>query len=215
MLESTITRSEATETDTPKPPAPVQTEAPTLAPAPPRALQHDASHASEPAGVNTAASVTVGFFERSPGSRVSPVIHRPASAVMSGSFGSLDSTLAVEVARDAAVRSGGFDIKQAQREPVAAAPRQARIDTPLEILFKPAPGYTEEAKTLRIEGAVVLEVEFSAASDVRVLRVLSGLGHGLDEAAARAAGQIRFKPARSAGNPVDFRTTVHIVFRLT
>ena len=52
--------------------------------------------------------------------------------------------------------------------------------------------------------------------NVRVLRVVRGLGHGLDEAAQRAALRIRFKPAQSSdGRPVDSRATVHITFRLS
>jgi len=47
-----------------------------------------------------------------------------------------------------------------------------------------------------------------------VVRVVKGLGHGLDEAAVRAAQQIRFKPASRGGNAVDFPATVHIVFQL-
>jgi TonB family protein len=47
-----------------------------------------------------------------------------------------------------------------------------------------------------------------------VLRVVRGLGHGLDESAIRAANGIRFKPAQRNGHPVDFRTTLTIVFRL-
>jgi TonB family protein len=46
------------------------------------------------------------------------------------------------------------------------------------------------------------------------VRVVRGLGYGLDEAAVTAAQQMRFKPAQDAGRPVDFKTTVHIVFRL-
>jgi hypothetical protein len=40
------------------------------------------------------------------------------------------------------------------------------------------------------------------------------LGHGLDEAALRAAGQIRFKPALQEGHAVDFPAIAHIVFQL-
>ena len=62
---------------------------------------------------------------------------------------------------------------------------------------------------------VSLELEFTAAGNVRVLRVVRGLGHGLDEAAERAALRMRFKPAQSDGRPVDSRATVHITFRLS
>jgi TonB family protein len=49
---------------------------------------------------------------------------------------------------------------------------------------------------------------------VRVVRVVRGLGHGLDESAITAARQIQFKPATSEGQAVDYRTTVQIVFRI-
>ncbi len=60
-----------------------------------------------------------------------------------------------------------------------------------------------------------LEVVFPASGgEVRVIRVIRRRGHGLDEAAVRAAQQIRFKPARRDGQPVDFPATVHIVFQM-
>jgi TonB family protein len=62
---------------------------------------------------------------------------------------------------------------------------------------------------------VALDLEFTAAGEVRVLRVVSGLGHGLDEAAERAASRIRFKPAQSDGRAVVSRATVYITFRLS
>jgi TonB family protein len=83
------------------------------------------------------------------------------------------------------------------------------------VLYKPTPNYTEDARAQHIEGEVTLEVEFSAAGQVRVIRVVHGLGHGLDEMAQRAAEQIRFKPATSKGTPVDFRANLTILFRLT
>ena len=89
-----------------------------------------------------------------------------------------------------------------------------RVDVPVEILFKPTPVYTEEARRLKVEGDVLLDVEFAATGAVSVLQVVRGLGHGLDEAATTAARQIRFKPAQTSGRPITFRTTVHIVFRL-
>jgi hypothetical protein len=58
-------------------------------------------------------------------------------------------------------------------------------------------------------------VVFPASGEqVRVNRVVKGLGHGLDEAAIRAAEQIKFKPALSNGHPVDFPAVIHIVFQM-
>ena len=113
------------------------------------------------------------------------------------------------------VQTAGFDQRaSAPAQPSVAAPTKP-VDRPVEIVFKPTPEYTDEARSARIEGTVSLELEFTAAGDVRVLRIVRGLGHGLDEAAQRAALRIRFKPAQSDAGPVDSRATVHITFRLS
>jgi len=98
-----------------------------------------------------------------------------------------------------------------QSHPASQAP--ARI-IPAEILSKPVPTYTAEARAQRIEGEVLLEVVFEASGRIRVLKVVHGLGYGLDDAAIRAAEQIRFKPALKDGQPSDSTVVVHIIFQL-
>ncbi len=93
-----------------------------------------------------------------------------------------------------------------------AAPA-ARI-TPVEILDKPRPVYTEEARRLLLEGEVLIEVLFEASGQTRVQRLVRGLGHGLDENAMSAAGRIRFRPARQDGIAVNSLAVVHIVFQI-
>lgn len=113
------------------------------------------------------------------------------------------------------IRQGSFgDVR-----PVAGAPKKPAAPagpptTPVEILSKPTPTYTEEGRRLKIEGEVKLEVVFTASGKVQLVRVLQGLGHGLDEAAKRAAEQIRFKPAQRDGQPVDSAATLRIIFQL-
>lgn len=86
--------------------------------------------------------------------------------------------------------------------------------TPLVLLSKPRPGYTEEARRKKIEGDVTLQVRFTASGRVEVLRVVSGLGYGLDKLAQSAAQQIHFKPATRDGHPVDEVTLIHVTFQL-
>jgi TonB family protein len=86
--------------------------------------------------------------------------------------------------------------------------------TPIVVVAKPLPQYTSEAKQLKIEGDVTLEVRFTASGQVQVLRVMNGLGHGLDEQAKQAAERIRFKPATRNGEPVDQVSVIHISFQL-
>ena len=113
------------------------------------------------------------------------------------------------------VQASGFASQQ-----VAAAPRRSMdesssaVTTQVEILYKPKPAYTEEARKLNIEGEVLLEVVFGADGQLHVNRVVRGLGHGLDEAAVDATNKIRFKPAQRDGVPVDSRAVVHVMFQL-
>ena len=86
--------------------------------------------------------------------------------------------------------------------------------TSVEILFKPNPAYTEEARALKLEGEVLLEVMFGANGQLHVNRVVRGLGHGLDENAIAAANKMRFKPAMRTGQPMDSTAIVHVVFQL-
>jgi len=114
-----------------------------------------------------------------------------------------------------AVQTSGF----ANQEVAQNVPHAQRMDAgpaaaAVEILFKPNPVYTQEARDLKLEGEVLLEVEFSASGQLHVNRVVRGLGHGLDEAAVAAANKIRFKPAMRSGQPVDSTAIVHVVFQL-
>jgi len=61
---------------------------------------------------------------------------------------------------------------------------------------------------------VVLDVVFLASGSVQVNSVISGLGHGLDDAATRAAQRIKFNPAKRDGQAIDFPARVRIEFRL-
>jgi TonB family protein len=115
------------------------------------------------------------------------------------------------------VRQAGFGDADVPAPPTVqsrpAAQAAAKI-IPAEILSKPVPIYTEEARTKRIEGEVLLEVMLEATGRLRVLKVVRGLGHGLDDAAVRAAEQIRFKPALKDGQPSDSTAVLHIIFQL-
>jgi TonB family protein len=84
----------------------------------------------------------------------------------------------------------------------------------VEIIFKPKPVYTDEARKLQLEGEVLLEVMFGANGELHVNRVVRGLGHGLDEAAVSAANKIKFKPAQRNGSSVDSTAVVHVTFQL-
>jgi len=135
--------------------------------------------------------------------------------VASAGFG---SGVAVADTRSAhgIVRQAGFGDADMPPPPSVShtpTPTESKI-IPAEILSKPTPVYTEEARAKKIEGEVLLEVVFEASGRIHVVRVVRGLGHGLDDAAVRAAEQIRFKPALRDGQPSDSTAMVHIIFQL-
>jgi len=114
----------------------------------------------------------------------------------------------------ATVQTAGFSAQELSH--VTARPMQADgpATTQVEVTYKPTPLYTEEARQLKLEGEVLLEVMFGANGTLRVNRVVRGLGHGLDENAIAAANKMRFKPALRAGLAVDSIAVVHVVFQL-
>jgi len=117
--------------------------------------------------------------------------------------------------RGATVQTAGFGEQQithagAKQQQSEAGP----ATSPVEILSKPNPVYTDEARKLRLEGEVLLEVMFGANGQLHVVGVVRGLGHGLDEAAVAATNKMRFKPAQHYNEPIDSTATVHVVFQL-
>ncbi len=74
--------------------------------------------------------------------------------------------------------------------------------------------YTEEARRRNIEGEVVLEIVVRNDGSVGDVKVLQGLGGGLNERAAQAVRQWQFAPARRNGAAVDVAVEVSVEFRL-
>src|SRR5215471_1105145 len=136
--------------------------------------------------------------------------------VASTGFGNGVATGPARTSTAGSVKQAGFGDADVAAPPTVqsrAAQPAARV-VPAEILSKPTPIYTDEARAKRIEGEVLLEVVFEASGKLRVVKVVRGLGHGLDENAVRAAEQIRFKPALRDGQPSDSTAVVHIIFQL-
>jgi len=96
---------------------------------------------------------------------------------------------------------------------VAAPPPPPEVMAP-EIVSWPTPAYTADARRHHIEGEVIVQVKLGADGTATVLRLIQGLGHGLDQNAEAAARQLIFRPARRHGQAVDWTVLVHIQFRL-
>jgi periplasmic protein TonB len=78
----------------------------------------------------------------------------------------------------------------------------------------PDPEYTEEARTAKTQGTCTLWLIVDAAGHPRDIRVIHGLGFGLDAKAMDAVRQWRFDPALKDGKPVNVQISVEVEFRL-
>jgi TonB family protein len=140
--------------------------------------------------------------------------HGASGTVASAGFGDVAAGGSGNRTRQGTVAQGGFtQVSAPVAGPKAHTEEKASVK-PVEILYKPRPAYTDEARQLHVEGEVLVQVMFSATGQLQVQRVVKGLGHGLDESALRAAQQIRFRPAQRDGSPYDSAALVHIVFEL-
>lgn len=140
--------------------------------------------------------------------------HGREGVIASSGFGNGPAGPGENGGRRGPVTSSGFSDRTASAAGPVARTESRPIVLPVELLFKPKPQYTTEARQLKVEGEVLVEVVFAASGELRVQRVVRGLGHGLDESALRAARQIRFNPAKKNGQPYDSSALVHIVFEL-
>lgn len=80
-------------------------------------------------------------------------------------------------------------------------------ETQLSVLPRPLPcpeaPYSEEARREGIEGSVRLLLRIDEEGKVSEVKLLKGLGYGLDELAMRHIGKCRFRPALHEGRPVE------------
>jgi TonB family protein len=88
-----------------------------------------------------------------------------------------------------------------------------RITAPL-VLYKVEPEFSEEARKAKYQGTVLMTIEVGEDGKPHRLRILRGLGLGLDEKAIEAVSRWIFKPAQRNGRPIRAAATIEVNFRL-
>jgi len=82
-------------------------------------------------------------------------------------------------------------------------------------LYCPEPPYTDEARKAKLQGSVTLRALIGADGRALRIRVIKGLGLGLDEQASQAIRAWHFAPARDAHRqPVPTWVTIETRFQL-
>jgi protein TonB len=81
--------------------------------------------------------------------------------------------------------------------------------------YCPDPQYTDEAREAKLQGQVTLQVLVGADGRASQIRIVQGIGMGLEERAKQAIRGWKFVPARDAARrAVPAWVTVEAVFRL-
>jgi len=87
--------------------------------------------------------------------------------------------------------------------------------TPPVAIQTTRPVYSWEAWQRHIEGVVTVLAEFDADGNAKILRIVKGLGFGLDENAIAALQQWKFAPAYRNGRRVSVIANVDVVFSMS
>jgi TonB family protein len=83
-----------------------------------------------------------------------------------------------------------------------------------QALTTPDPEYTEEARNAKTQGTCILWLIVDDQGRPRDIRIVRGLGFGLDARAVDAVKQWRFQPAMKDGHPVNVQISVEVGFKL-
>ncbi len=78
----------------------------------------------------------------------------------------------------------------------------------------PQPGYTPDAIASAVEGKVRVQITVDETGKVVDVKLISGLGHGLDEAALQAARSATFAPAMHCGKATRATFALGMRFKL-
>ena len=112
--------------------------------------------------------------------------------------------------------AGGGDVLLRRGGPLPAGVYRAGVGgvTMPTLLERVEPEYSEEARTAKLSGVVVLYCEVTPAGVCDNIRVLRALGLGLDEKAIEAVKKWKFNPGRKNGKPVTVAAQIEVNFRL-
>jgi len=83
-----------------------------------------------------------------------------------------------------------------------------------QAISAPDPEYTEEARRAKVQGTCILWLVVDSQGHARDVRVVRGLGYGLDGKALETVRQWRFQPSLKDGRPVDVQISVEVAFHL-
>jgi TonB family protein len=129
-------------------------------------------------------------------------------------------------AQDRAVEAGPLEARAAgirKTRVNAMGPREAAASSIYKVgggvkapslVYKVEPEYSEEARSAKYSGTVLLKVIVDVDGLAKNIEVVNSLGMGLDEQAVLAIQRWKFKPGEKDGAPVPVMAKIEVNFRL-
>jgi periplasmic protein TonB len=96
---------------------------------------------------------------------------------------------------------------------IYSSPVGGKITPPI-LIHKEEPEFSEPARKAKYQGTVLLAIDIDTSGHTRNLRVVRGLGLGLDEKAIEAVSRWLFRPGSQDGKPIVTAATVEVNFHL-
>ncbi|MFI5094622.1 MAG: energy transducer TonB [Candidatus Acidiferrales bacterium] len=82
-------------------------------------------------------------------------------------------------------------------------------------VYCPSPSYTDEARTAKFSGSVILQVVVTADGRAENISVVRKAGYGLEQSAIETVRTWQFRPAKGPdGNPVATVVPIEVTFRI-
>lgn len=132
----------------------------------------------------------------------------PSSKLIAGAFGNQGGSTIGNRPGGPGIGPGGSGL------PGTSSTAIGRSIAPPVLIFQVDPEFSEEARKAKYQGTVLLAIDVDASGHPANIRILQGLGMGLDEKAIQAVSQWRFRPGLQNGKPVATPATVQVNFRL-
>jgi TonB family protein len=82
------------------------------------------------------------------------------------------------------------------------------------LLYKVEPDYSDEGRKARCQGTIILAGDVDVSGRLCNIRIVRGLGLGLDEKAVEAVLRWKFRPGYRDGKPVVAPAWIEVTFRL-
>jgi protein TonB len=86
--------------------------------------------------------------------------------------------------------------------------------TPPKVIKSVDARFSEQARAAKVGGTVTLSLVIEKDGTPSHVRVIKGIGYGLDEKAIAAVQQYRFKPAMRDGEPVATQINIQVNFKI-